>query len=619
MTLSSDETPGSAECFSSVDTVPALLAKRAALTPDKPAHFTQGPDGVWRPTTWAQFADLTERVAAGLAELGLRRNERIVILAGTSQDWDICQIAALKLGALVIGIDPYYPADQANQMMSQLKPVALIAGNETLLQRVDPALRAGLRFVLLIGDSAQADGVVGVSRLKEHKAPAQAVTDTLVRGDDPALIAFSSGSTGVPKPIVYTHAQVCLACRAILEAFDDIEEGCNLVCWMPLANSFQRIINLCAFIKGAATYFVEDPRQVMKCLPIANPYVFIAVPTFCERLYAGINETLSRLPRPIGALIRGGITANRRQNVLKAAGLSVPLCTRFLAAIANRTVLQRVRSIMGSRLRYIVSGSAPCPEWLVLAFAALGITILEAYGQSENIVPIAANLLSASKPGTVGRPLRCNEVRVSGEGVIEVRGPGVFHPELAENAERPALTPDGYLVTGDLGEFVEGGYLRLTGRQGNVFKAANGRWVSPGVIEAALRRVPYVEQAAVLGRRDATILAIAVISAPAYARTRTDGRAGELDLADSDTQGRIQADFTRELGALAPAIWPHGILLTQRMFSIEGGELTSNLKLRHAVIEEKYDSALNDLCADIDRSRSQPAQPAAARLCVRAV
>jgi long-chain acyl-CoA synthetase len=602
--------PGSVERFlASVDTIPALLAKRAALTPDAPAHFTQKEDGAWRPTSWSELADVIERVAAGLANLGLSRNERVVILAGTSQDWDICQIAALQLGATVIGIDPYYPADQANQMIAQLKPAALIAGNESLLQRVDPALRAALRFVLLIGEPVETDGVISVRSLKQgHETPARTVTDPPVRGDDPAIIAFSSGTTGVPKPIVYTHAQVCLACRAILEAFDDIEEGCNLVCWMPLANSFQRIINFCAFIKGSTTYFVEDPRQVMKCVPVANPYVFIAVPTFCERLYAGINENLSRLPRPIGALIRGGIAANMRRNELTAAGLSVPFGTRFMAALARRTVLKPLRGVMGSKLRYIVSGSAPCPEWLVHAFAAIGIPVLEAYGQSEDIVPIAANLLSASKPGTVGRPLKYNEVRLSDAGVIQVRGPGVFHPDLAENAERPPLTPDGYLVTGDLGEFVEGGYLKLTGREGNVFKTANGRWVSPGVIEAALRRVPYVEQAAVLVRDGATILAIVVISAAGYARTRAGGGSGELNLADPLIQREIQADLTRELSALAPAIWPHGVVLTTRMFSIDGGELTSNLKLRHAVIDRKYDAALTRLRAEIDRAKSQPAQ-----------
>jgi long-chain acyl-CoA synthetase len=610
MIQSSSAASGSVEhFFAGLDTIPALLAKRAALTPDTPAHFTQDKSGAWRPTSWSDLAAVIARVAAGLADLGLRHGDRVAILAGTSQDWEICQIAALQLGATVIGIDPYYPAEQVNRIISELKPVALVAGNQSLLERVLPEVRAQLRLVLMIGDSAAGDGIVSLASLKNSSKPALASTSAApIRGDDPAMIFFSSGTTGTPKPVVYTHAQVCLACRAILEAYEDIEEGCNLVCWMPLANPFQRIINFCGFVKGAVSYIVDDPRRVMECIPVANPHVFITVPTFCERLYAGISENVAKLPKPIGALIRGGIAANLRENSLKAAGAAVPLGTRLFAALARRTVLKRLRGVMGTNLKYIVSGSAPCSGWLLDAFAAIGIPIFEAYGQSENIVPIAANVRSASKPGTVGRPFKYNEVRLSGEGVIEVRSPGVFHADLAENQARTALTPDGYLSTGDLGEFLEGGYLKLTGRQADVFKTANGRWVSPGDIEAALRRVRYVEHAAVLVRDGATILAIVVISAPAYTRS------GELDLADARVQQEIRGDLTRELAALAPAIWPRGVLLTTRMFSIEGGELTTNFKLRRAAIDKKYDSALAGLSREIHAARSQRTQSDEMRL-----
>jgi long-chain acyl-CoA synthetase len=594
--------------FAGLDTVPALLAKRAALTPGKPAHFTQDKSGAWQPTSWSELAAIIGRVAAGLADLGLREGERVAILAGTSQDWEACQIAALQLGATVIGIDPYYPAEQVNRIISELKPTALVAGNHSLLERVVPAVRAQLRMVLMIDDSAADNGVVSLATLKNSDEKAHARRPAApIRGDDPAMIFFSSGTTGTPKPVVYTHAQVCLACRAILEAFEDIEEGCHLVCWMPLANPFQRIINFCGFVKGAVTYIVNDPRLVMECVPVANPHVFITVPTFCERLYAGINDNVSKLPKPIGALIRGGIAANVRENSLKAAGSSVPLSTQLFAALARRTVLKRLRGVMGSNLKYIVSGSAPCSAWLLDTFAAIGIPILEAYGQSENIIPIAANVRSANKPGTVGRPFKYNEVRLSDEGVIQVRSPGVFHAELAENQARPALTPDGYLSTGDLGEFLEGGYLKLTGRQADVFKTANGRWVSPGDIEAALRRVQYVEEAAVLIRDGATILAIVVISAAAYARARA--HAGALDLAAPPVQQEIRGDLTRELAALAPAIWPRGVLLTTQMFSIEGGELTTNFKLRRAAIDRKYDSALAGLSREIHSAKSQRMQP----------
>ena len=603
-------TPESIEhFFAGVDTVPALLAKRVALTPGAPAHFTQDAGGAWRPTTWSELAVAIERVAEGLAERGLVHGDRIAILARTSQDWEICQIAALQLGVTVIGIDPYYPAAQINRIVSELKTAALVVGDDSLLQRVDSAVRAQLRFVVMIDESAEKDGVVGLAALKNRDKKALTTRSAApIRGEDPAIIVFSSGTTGTPKPIVYTHVQVCFACRAILETFEDIDEGCCVVCWMPMANVFQRIINYCGIVKGAVTYMVSDPRKVMECIPVANPQVFIAVPHFCERLYAGIEEKLSQLPKPFGAMIRGGIAANVRENQLKKADLPVPLGTRLFAALVRRTVLKRLRRIMGSNLKYIVSGSAPCPMWLLDTFEAIGIPILEAYGQSGNIIPIAANVPSAVKLGTVGRPFKYNEVRVSDEGVVEVRSPGVLHAGLAENQALSALTVDGYLVTGDLGQFVSGGYLKLTGRQSEVFKTANGRWVSASNIEAALRRVHYVEHAAVLIRDGGTILAMLVISTPAYAQAQANSQpTGKLDLGDRRVQEAIHVDLMQELAVLAPAIWPRGLLLTTHTFSIEGGELTTNFKLRRAAIDKKYDSALTGLSRDIHAERS--AQP----------
>ncbi len=409
-------TPESVEhFFAGVDTVPALLAKRVALTPGTPAHFTQDAGGAWRPTTWSDLVVAIQKVAAGLADLGLVHGDRIAILAGTSQDWEICQIAALQLGVTVIGIDPYYPAGQINPIVSGLKPVALVVGDVSLLQRVDPALRAQLRFVVMIGDRAVTESVVSLAALKNRDKKALATRSAVpIRGEDPAMIVFSSGTAGIPTPIVYTHAQVCLACRALVETYDDLDDRSSLVCWLPLSNLFQRVQNIGAIVTGQASYIVNDPRKVMECVPVANPQVFIAVPRFCERLYAGIEEKLSTLPKPLGAMIKGGIAANVRENQLKAADLPVPLGTRMFAMLARRTVLKGLSHIMGSNLKYIVSGSAPCPMWLLETFGAIGIPILEAYGQSENIIPIAANVPSAVKLGTVGRPFKYNEVRAIG-------------------------------------------------------------------------------------------------------------------------------------------------------------------------------------------------------------
>ena len=591
--------------FLGLDTIPSVLAKRTLLTPDAFAHFSQDAAGAWRPTTWSDLAGAIERVADGLADLGLGRGKRVAILAATSQDWEICQVAALQLGATVIGIDPYYPEVEVNRIISELKPGVLIAGDQVLLQRIDSAILAQIRSVLINGRPTPESGIVALSTLKKRAGTGSSSRSAeSVHGEDPAVIFFSSGTTGIPKPVVYTHSQICLACHAIVETFDDIEDGCQLVCWMPMANPFQRIINFCGFIRGAVTYFVSDPRSVMECVPIAKPHIFVTVPTFCERLYAGINENISKLPWPIRALVRSGIAANARENSLRTSDAPVPLRIRLVAAMARLTLLRRLRGVMGPNLKYIVSGAAPCPEWLLNAFAAIGIPIYEAYGQSEDAVPISANVPSAHKQGTVGRPLPHNTVRVSDEGVIEVKGPGVFHTDLAENRARPALTADGYLSTGDVGEILEGGYIKLTGRQADVFKTANGRWISPGVIEGVLRRIPYIDHACVLIRDGATILALLVISLQEYTRARGEGQNREFRLGDTDVQENVRADLVRELAALAPAIWPRGVLLTTRPFSVDGGELTSNLKLRRATISKQYDGALAGMSREIHEQQS---------------
>ena len=186
--------------FAELETVPALLAMRAALTPGAPAHFTNETRDLWRPTTWAQFTAAVDHVAAGLLEIGLTRGTRIAILAGTSQDWEVCQMAALQLGAAVIGIDPYYPAEQVNRIIAELDPLVVAVGDPALLLRVDSALQSQRRMVLMSGE-APANGLLGLDELKKRGAKGRAASESAapVRGEDPALIIFSSGTTGVPK------------------------------------------------------------------------------------------------------------------------------------------------------------------------------------------------------------------------------------------------------------------------------------------------------------------------------------------------------------------------------------------------------------------------------------
>ncbi|MBN1772058.1 MAG: AMP-binding protein [Deltaproteobacteria bacterium] len=551
-------------------TIPGLLERRLADTPDATAYFTRNAAHDWRATSWRDFADAVGSVAGGLTGLGLRCGDRLAVLAPTSLEWDVCQHAALQLGACVVGIDPHYPAELADTLVAQLAPTVLVAGDPRLLERIRPETRGRLRALVLFEGAASDCTPFGTLAAGPTAPPA------VCTADDPALVAFSSGTSGLPKAVTYTHRQVVLACEAILDRFSDLEAGSTLVCWLPLANLFQRMINFCAMARGGTSYVVGDPRAAVDVARVAHPQVFVAVPRFLEKLWDGMRAKLAEAPRPLRLLVERALATALLLLRLEQRGERVPFTLRLAVAASRRTVLRPLRNVLGPRLRYFVSGSAPCPLGILERFAALGLPIYEAYGQSENVVPIAAGAPGAAVAGSVGRPMRSNDVRLADDGEVQVKGPGVFDPAVADNARhRSSLTADGYLATGDLGEWLPGGFLRLTGRKAELWKAPNGRWVAPAPIEGALRQVPGVEQAAVLLR--GAVVGVLVLDRPAPA------------------PDRLRAELLRALGEFPPGTRPQGLLLTTRPFTIEGGELTSNLKLRRDVVERRHAAELDAL------------------------
>ena len=584
------------DVFSGVGTLPALLARRVALSPHTAAYFTRTETGEWRSTTWGDFATSVAVLASGLAREGVTPGTRVGILAATSLDWEIAQMAALACGATIVGLDPYYPNALLNRLVRDLRITALVADTSAALARIEPEQRSLLQLVALMRHDESADdrSVATLRTIADHAG--DTARPDAAHPDAPAVVAFSSGSSGTPKPVSYTHAQVIHACRCILDLYPELGTGTRLVCWLPLANLFQRMINFTAIALAGTSYVVEDPREVMAVVPIANPHVFMAVPRFCEKLHAGITARLRERPA-MARVVEASLRVARHARAA-AAGGSTSLLPRAAATVADRFVLARLRAVMGTNLRFIVSGSAPMPLWLLQWFEALGIPVLEAYGASENLVPITANRVRQRKPGTVGKPVGDNEVRISDTGEVLVRGRGVFDPSLAENRERAgALTADGFLATGDLGAFDADGFLTLQGRRSDVFKNAQGRWVSLLEIEAALRRVPGVEHAAVIPVDDELVVVLALEASTA----------GDLHEAiaqrDSQVGGtRWDEALRRELANLPGAMQPGAVLIAREGFSPASGELTTNLKLRRAAIRERFGDALRAAAARVRSS-----------------
>jgi long-chain acyl-CoA synthetase len=256
-------------------------------------------------------------------------------------------------------------------------------------------------------------------------------------------------------------------------------------------------------------------------------------------------------------------------------------------------------------MRYMITGTAPCPLPVLEFFDALGVPLLEAYGLSENVVPIAMNRLTDYRLGSVGRPLTANQVELSAEGEVLVRGPGVFDGYLGSGDRCADLSRDGFYASGDLGFFDPDGYLHITGRRKEVVKTASGRQISLTQVEAVLQRIPLVDQAVVCGDGRGPLVALLHLD-----EVRLVTALAEAGVASAD-RSSIPAVISGEVAAEASNLASHervrGLLLLREPLSVAEGELTPSFKVRRAVIDERYGGRIRALQNRIEaEERARP-------------
>lgn len=569
------------------DTVPAWLLRRARQTPSYPAYWQRGPGGDWSSATWGEVTEHVRSLAGHLHRLGLRGGDRVAIMLPTLPEWEYCQLAVLSLGGVVVGLDAHDAPGNLRHILQTVAPRVLITTTPAQLEQL-VALHASAPTVLV---TLETPSIPDVHCIRDWLAQTIAPPAhwPMPAPEQDATIIFTSGSTGQPKGIAYSHRQLCMAGEAIVARYPGIGEDARLACWLPLSNLFQRIINLCAVREGAQSYFVDDPREIARRLPEIRPALFIGVPRFYEKLYAGIRSEIARQPFLVRNLVEAAWRIGERCRQTQRQGKSPHPILGLVHALADRLVLARIRSVMGADLRFMVSGSAPMPAWLLDKLHGLGWLVLEAYGISECVVPIATDTPSAYRFGSVGRPLPDNHVRLAEDGEVLVRGEGVFrgYYGLAEN--EASLDADGYLHTGDLGRFDEEGYLWLTGRKSEIFKTSTGRRIAPVPVESRLKQLAYVEQAVVVGRNRPVPVALLCLDLSAL-----PGR-GEHESLSTDVLERIRRDLAATCETLPESQRPAAVLVTRQGLSIAAGELTSNLKLRRAAIESRFEEHINTL------------------------
>lgn len=561
-------------------TLPELLKIRAETYPDRPAHYTLDQNNQWQQTTWKSFFQSISAIAVGLQKVGIQPGDNIGIMAPTSQTWEFVQMALLMSGAVVVGIDPNEFRANVNHIVKKANLSGIVIQHPGLMKNIEPEYRPILKIKISIETVDEPENKFGCFCLDHMKEP-EGSNNILAKAKDAATIIFTSGTTGEPKGILYKHEQVIAACRSILEAFDDWDSDYNFPCWLPLSNLFQRMINFCALDLGASTYFVDNPREIISLLPIINPHVFIGVPRVFEKVYEAIEIQIQNKPLWQQKLIRMAMDAGDKYASAVRAKKFLSFFQQQKYEFMDRLILKKIRCFLGSNMRYFISGSAPMPQWLLEKYHGLGILVLEAYGISENIIPNAMNLPDAYRFGSVGQPMPENEIRILDDGEMMVRGVGVFDGYYGDTSGKTEFTPDGFFPTGDYVVVDADGYLSVTGRKSEVFKTSTGRKIAPAGIEELLRQVVYVEHAVVFGAGRKFIIALVTVSEELMPE----------QMKEKTTESRLELvadEMNRCLSQVPGFQRPAGILVSEKQFSVQNEELTSNFKLKRKNIEETF-------------------------------
>ena len=558
----------------------------------------------WTSLSYEGLKERVENFAAGLASLGVEAGSRVALASRNRVEWPISDLAVQSLGAVTVPVYPTLETVQIEHILNNSGACVAIVEDQNLLEKVTkarngtPALR---NIVVMDGDPVDGGDDVrpfnGVERTGEY-SPLEDWEERWrsIGRDDVATVVYTSGTTGMPKGAVLTHGNILSNLEGMLEALpvrtDDV-----FLSFLPLSHIFERTSSqFLALTLGATTYYAESFEKVPDNLREVRPTVALSVPRLYEKVYDRVRAQASEGRDFRRRLFESAVSSGRRAYAIERDGGKVGPVLRGRLALYDQLIFRKLREALGGRVRFFVSGGAKLGPEVGEFFYAAGIRVVEGYGLTETSPVISCNRLERLRFGTVGLPISGTEVRVSGEGEIQVRGPGVMSGYLGnEEATAEAFTEDGWYRTGDIGEFDGAGYLRITDRSKNLIVLSTGKNVAPQLIETALVATPHISQAVLLGDGRKYVSALIV---PDYAAVRRElGTAAKDEELSEDGRVRalIQGDLDAATTGFAAYERPKKFALLTRELSHENGELTPTLKVKMRVVRKRYSKLIERL------------------------
>jgi long-chain acyl-CoA synthetase len=616
------EVPASARLtdtvFERAEGDPGLVIVRRKTSPASSRTRHGDRETAWRDVTAREFRDEVAALAKGFMAAGISEGDRVGIMSRTRYEWTVLDYALWAAGAVPVPVYETSSAEQVEWILSDSGARAVVVETRAHLELVTEVLRRlpDVRRVWVIDaspptanggpgglaspvaarslDALVAEGAgVGEAGLTQRRTSAGA--------GDFATIIYTSGTTGRPKGCEITHGNLLAnarnAVRGPLSVIFDTP-GASTLLFLPLAHSFARLIEVAVIEAGGVLGHTSDVAHLLPELATFQPTFLLAVPRVFEKVYNGAEQQASESGIKgaiFHAAARTAIAWSSAFGTHDTASADGPgSALRLQHAVFDRLVYRKLRAAVGGRVGHSVSGGAALGDRLSHFFRGAGITIVEGYGLTETTAASTVNRPSRNKIGTVGQPLPGVSVRIADDGEILLSGHNRFVGYWRnDGATSEAMTPDGWLRTGDIGELDDEGYLRVTGRKKELIVTAGGKNVSPAVLEDRIRAHPLVSQCLVVGDGRPYVACLITLD-PEAVRTWLARRNRPVDTSlasltdDPDLIAELQAavDDANKAVSRAESIKRFRVLATD--FTEEAGYLTPSLKLRRSVVTKDF-------------------------------
>ena len=579
-------------------TIERLWRDAVAAGRPTPAYLVQHGDE-WRPLSWAEAAERVEGYANGLLSLGVRKGDAFAILGTNRVEWALFDFALGSIGAIGAPIYANSSTKDAGYILDHSESVGVLCEDEVQRAKVDE-VRGGIPRLQQVLTYADLDDLAARGRAyaTEHPDALREARDAIEESDLFTYI-YTSGTTGPPKGCMISH----LNYYAMVAVVDDLPSFTGpedtMLLYLPLAHNFGRLMHLSGAYVGYAIAFLPDPLQAAAALQTVKPTVFPSVPRVYEKIHTAVVAKFDETTGVSRKLVDWALGVGRRVSALRRAGKPVPAGLAAQHRLADKLVYKKVKDRLGGRLRLAISGGAPLSHEIAEFFHAIDILLVEGYGLTECTTAAATNTHEAYRFGTVGRPLPGTEAKLAEDGELLIRSETIFQGYYKDpEATAAVLQPDGWLLTGDIAEIDEDGFIKITDRKKDIIVTAGGKNVAPQNLENDLKTSKYISQALVVGDRQPYIAALITLDPEELPKWAAEqGLDGEIaTLAESEQvreliQGvvdAVNADRSRY-----EQIKRFGIL--PRDFTMADDELTPTLKLKRRVVAQHFGDELEAL------------------------